>query len=374
MIGSVPGRTMKFVNREMKIDQIIGYFNNKKINLIPPFQRGTVWKLPMRQRLVQNMVNGRPIPAVFLYKNASGSQTNYNILDGKQRLESLILFVGNLRPDDMQVANVEHYFYGNHAKSDVNFSIQIDGQGKTFKDLDDSFVRGFKDYAISTIEIDLDDEEASFDEIVKLFIDINQEGVKVNRFDVVKAINKDPLFRQVFGLIGERKEKKKSIYLKPKNGSFAFVLGHLDAIFRLADENSRVNRMWERMTEVALYSRAHQHRAPADILKAFINPSKTTNKRLNKPEMVKLREAFGFLAAAYKTHPSLTKTKLVTDQPQFYTLITTLLSTELLRKYSTEQLGIRILNSARMIDGLSPTPSSLKRAYSGPRISDQAIS
>ncbi len=85
---------MKFANSHMKIDQIIGYFNSKKMNLIPPFQRGTVWKLPMRQRLVQNMVNGRPIPAIFLYKDADGPQTNLNILDGKQRLESLILFVG----------------------------------------------------------------------------------------------------------------------------------------------------------------------------------------------------------------------------------------------------------------------------------------
>jgi hypothetical protein len=309
------------------------------------------------------MVNGRPIPAVFLYKNASGSQTNYNILDGKQRLESLILFVGNQRPDDMQVEDVEHYFYGKPAKSDVNFAVQIDGKDKTFKELDDSFVRGFKDYAISTIEIDLDDEEASFDEIVKLFIDINQEGVKVNRFDVVKAINKDLLFRQVFGLIGEKKTKKKSVYLKPKNGSFYFVLKHLDAVFKLADENSQVNRMWERMTEIALYSRQpHRHRAPADILKAFINPSRTTNKRLNEPELVRLREAFGFLQAAYSTYPDLTKTKLATDQPQFYTLITTLLSTELLHRNSAEELSVRVLESARIIDGLTPTPPSLKRA------------
>ena len=132
---------MKFVNREMKIDQIIGYFNTRKINLLPPFQRGTVWKLPMRQRLIQNMVSGRPIPAIFLYKNASGSQTNYNILDGKQRLESLILFVGNRRTD-MQVDNVQHYFYGKPASSDANFPIYMDDEEQTFKDLDDSLVRG----------------------------------------------------------------------------------------------------------------------------------------------------------------------------------------------------------------------------------------
>ena len=72
---------MKYVNREMKIDQIISYFNQHKINLIPPFQRGTVWTLPTRQKLMENMIQIRPIPAVFLYKQAEGSQFAYNILD-----------------------------------------------------------------------------------------------------------------------------------------------------------------------------------------------------------------------------------------------------------------------------------------------------
>src|ERR1700722_18558747 len=116
-------RDMKFTNREMKIDQIIGYFNEKKINLIPPFQRGTVWKLPMRQKLVQNMVGGRPIPAIFLYTDANGPQTNLNILDGKQRLESLLLFVGDRR-SDMRVRNLEHYFFGHNAQHDRNFEIE----------------------------------------------------------------------------------------------------------------------------------------------------------------------------------------------------------------------------------------------------------
>jgi hypothetical protein len=56
---------MKYVNREMKIDQIIGYFNDKKINLLPPFQRGSVWKINHRLKLIENMVKERPIPAIF---------------------------------------------------------------------------------------------------------------------------------------------------------------------------------------------------------------------------------------------------------------------------------------------------------------------
>ena len=55
------------------------------------------------------MVLGKPIPAVFLYKEASGSKYSYNILDGKQRLESLILFIASKRPD-LRIPNWRKYF------------------------------------------------------------------------------------------------------------------------------------------------------------------------------------------------------------------------------------------------------------------------
>jgi uncharacterized protein with ParB-like and HNH nuclease domain len=107
---------MDYTNSQMKLDQLIGYFNEKKINLIPPFQRGHVWKLPARQRLIQNIVAGRPIPAIFLYKEADGSKYTYNILDGKQRLESLLLYIGSRR-DDVKIEAVRSYFYSSREKN-----------------------------------------------------------------------------------------------------------------------------------------------------------------------------------------------------------------------------------------------------------------
>ena len=73
---------MNYRNTEMKIDQLVNYFNEEKINLSPAFQRGHVWKLRTRRQLIANIVQGRPIPAIFLYKEASGARYSYNILDG----------------------------------------------------------------------------------------------------------------------------------------------------------------------------------------------------------------------------------------------------------------------------------------------------
>jgi len=359
---------MKYVNREMKIDQIVAYFNDKKFSLIPPFQRGTVWKLPMRQRLIQNMLHARPIPAIFLYKSSAGEQFNYNILDGKQRLESLILFVGNLR-SAMKINHVEHFFYGKPARTNVNFAVDINGADQRFADLDDSIVRTFREYSIPVVEIDWDDEHVSMDEIIKFFVDINQEGIKVSRFDVVKALGKDPLFKQVFQLVAVSKRKKESRYFAPSpTTSFSYVLGRLNNVRKQSDTNAQVNIMWERLTEIALFTRSHQHRAPAEILKAFINPERKPNRKLSDTHLNRLREVFGFLEQSYRHVRGMAETKLATDQPQFYTLVTTLLCTDLLEKYPHAELKERVLAAGKIIDGNMAVSTNLKRAVGDYRV------
>ena len=192
---------MNYRNTQIKLDELIGYFRNEKINLIPPFQRGRVWTTSLRKRLLENMIRGNPIPAIFLYKEESGSMYSYNILDGKQRLESILLFVADARPD-FSVPNWRNYFF--KADPAVKFAINISKAGertknKTFAELDDALVRDFREYSIPVIEIDLDMEEGGLQEIIDLFIDINQLGVKVNRFDIVRTMyEKNRLLSDVF--------------------------------------------------------------------------------------------------------------------------------------------------------------------------------
>src|SRR6266851_4972116 len=106
----------------MKIDQLVSYLNEEKINLSPAFQRGHVWKLIDRKKLLRNIVLGKPIPAIFLYKEAVGSKYSYNILDGKQRLESLILFIADDRPD-VKIDKWQKYFFGPSYRTNARFSL-----------------------------------------------------------------------------------------------------------------------------------------------------------------------------------------------------------------------------------------------------------
>src|SRR5438132_14272122 len=109
-IGAPDGRPMQYRTYDMKMDSLIAFLNQGKINLVPAFQRGHVWKLSDRKKLLSNIVLGRPFPSIFLYKDPSGSRYTYNILDGKQRIESIILFIGPGTPD-LAIDNWADYFY-----------------------------------------------------------------------------------------------------------------------------------------------------------------------------------------------------------------------------------------------------------------------
>jgi hypothetical protein len=182
------------------MDSMISYLNDDKINLSPVFQRGHVWKVGTRRKLVRNIVLGRPIPAIFIYKEPSGSRYSYNILDGKQRVESLILFIGNQRSgagERMAIPGWAKYFSDPKDRKDINFWIELPEGKLTCRELNESVIADLGKYAIPTIEITLTDE-TPLDEIIDLFVDINQEGEPVKRFDVVKAIGREnPLLRSV---------------------------------------------------------------------------------------------------------------------------------------------------------------------------------
>jgi cyclophilin family peptidyl-prolyl cis-trans isomerase len=348
---------MNFVNREMKVDQLVGYINSGKINLIPWFQRGTVWPLTLRKKLLENIVRGRPIPAIFLYKDDSaGSMFAYNILDGKQRLESIMLFVGNKRTD-IKINALNDFFFDRKHRKIRNFKIELDGELIGFDRLDDFLVRNFLEYAIPTIEISL--EDSSMGEIVELFVDINSYGVKVSRFDVVKAMVKDPFLGTVLDLVAVKQQRQRAIHYKAKSSPINRVMGRLSVVARLEPSNARVDRVWERLAEIALFARTGKHRRPVAILNAFIKGGDAAFSAITEAESKRIRNVFKFLDAAYTASPSLAKSRLATNEPQFYTMVTSLLSSDLLSKFAADELINKLTKFGQIVEGKMPAPDRL---------------
>lgn len=344
---------MNFSNSEMKIDQLVNYFNEEKINLSPPFQRGHVWSVGIRKKLLKNMVQGRPIPAIFLYKEAIGSRYSYNILDGKQRLESLILFIGNQR-QDLAINQWQKYFFRKKQRTSADFPIELSDGKKTFAQLEEAIVRDFREYTIPTIEISLSDD-VSLDELISLFVDINQYGVAVKRFDIVKAMAKDPLLKEVFDLLAIKQKRGQDEVYKLKNNDFTAVLKAVQAIASLPAENARVDRMWERLLEIVLFFRTKKHRKPVEILKSFISSPGISSPRLSKPEARKLGSIFSFLRKAYG-NSKLANTRLAADQTHFYTMITSLIGADLLQNFSHDDLVGKLVAFGQILDGIKKMP------------------
>jgi hypothetical protein len=366
-----PGRVgrdwspMNYRNLDLKVDQFVAYVNDDKINLIPPFQRGHVWPLTTRRKLIENIVQGRPIPAIFLYREEAGAKYEYNILDGKQRLESLILFIGHQRPG-IQINNIARYFFDKKVRATANFKIAIGKKKLPLSEMPEDLFRDFQEYVIPTIEITLDpDHPSALDEMISLFVDINSYGERVKSFAIVKAMSKDALLESAFYLISLTQKRGKDVFYKAKKNEITKVLQTLQVVDGLKDANSKVDRMWELLVEIIMFIRTTTHRNPIEILKSFIRAKvgQPGQHKVSAVEQQKLREVFGFLAKAYRIK-KLSGTRLCTNQIHFYTMITSIIAGGLLSKYSQSELTRKLEAFGQILDNKTSVPNKLEETIS----------
>lgn len=70
--------------------------HGSRLHLDPSFQRQSVWTDRDRRKLLLSVLQGYPIPSVFLYaREDENGRVVYDVLDGKQRLESIFMFLGS---------------------------------------------------------------------------------------------------------------------------------------------------------------------------------------------------------------------------------------------------------------------------------------
>lgn len=70
-------------------------YKNRQIDLDPPYQRKPAWKTKQRLLLLSSLFNGIPIPALILHKHfdTKTKKEVYDVLDGKQRVETILHFI-----------------------------------------------------------------------------------------------------------------------------------------------------------------------------------------------------------------------------------------------------------------------------------------
>ncbi len=142
------------------ITWLLDLSNNKQLDLDPPYQRRSVWTLKDRRFFLDTIFRNYPSPSIFLHKtiNDAGKAT-YHVVDGKQRLETILNFVG----DKIRLAND----YGD---------TQLDG--KKWSELADSSLKQrFWNYQITVDQLDFDISDTA---VVNLVFDrLNRNSSKL---------------------------------------------------------------------------------------------------------------------------------------------------------------------------------------------------
>ncbi|HUK40967.1 MAG TPA: DUF262 domain-containing protein [Candidatus Acidoferrales bacterium] len=318
---------MQYKNTEIKLNVLVNYFNEGRINLAPVFQRGRAWKIRMRQELIKNIVRKRPIPAIFMYKKEADAKYVYTILDGKQRIESILMFIRDDNPA-LKINTWKDYISEVKYRHQSGFPVKVawDNKRIPFSKFPNDEIRTLGEYVIPTIEISLD-EDTNLDEIIELFVDINSYGARVTRTDIIKAIKRDdPLLKSVYKLIAEKRPKGMDIFTKVSRTMFRRVLRKLSLVTSAADKHAEADRMWDKLMELVLFLRSgNTHSKGPAALKKFMDA--TEEVALKASERQTLKRTFSFLDKAYRK--GLEKTRLATDYVHFYIMTTSLLQQEI---------------------------------------------
>lgn len=105
-------------------------YRNKQLELNPPYQRKSVWSPADRRFFLDTIFRNYPAPPIFVHREIDDKGfTMFNVVDGKQRLETIMLFAEN------KIAISKSF-------GDENLD------GKKFKDLTTEYKRKFWDYIL----------------------------------------------------------------------------------------------------------------------------------------------------------------------------------------------------------------------------------
>ena len=86
-----------FDSRTYSINDFLEWHDKGQLVLSPKFQRRSVWTDNAKSYLIDTIVRGKPIPKVFIRQsiNVSSRQSIREIVDGQQRLRTIISFLND---------------------------------------------------------------------------------------------------------------------------------------------------------------------------------------------------------------------------------------------------------------------------------------
>lgn len=153
---------------------LVNLHGHGALELSPAFQRDSVWTLTDRKKLIDTVVRNYPIPAIFLYRYSDEGQLRYAVIDGKQRLETLLGFLGHLRGKAFE-AKIE--VPGMQGLQKVS-ARTLKKDGRHFSPLSKEILG----YKVPVIEV-----EGELSDVMELFVRLNSTGKPLTQQEKRKA-------------------------------------------------------------------------------------------------------------------------------------------------------------------------------------------
>lgn len=145
--------------KQWQISKIYREFNS--LDLEPDYQRAAaVWPVEKQQLLIDSLFSGFDVPKVYLHDRGAGHDRRFAVVDGKQRLSTIVSFID----DNFVIAGGEN-------------------DGKRYSELDGDLREVFREIALDAVII----EESSSLEIEDLFYRLNN-GEPLNAAEMRNAL------------------------------------------------------------------------------------------------------------------------------------------------------------------------------------------
>ncbi len=80
---------------DMSVGEIMNLYRNNELTINPAYQRLFRWEPIQKTRFIESLLLGIPIPPIFVFQAESG---NWELIDGLQRISTILEFTGLLRP------------------------------------------------------------------------------------------------------------------------------------------------------------------------------------------------------------------------------------------------------------------------------------
>ena len=163
---------------QYRVSDFISWQRSKTLVLSPSFQRRAVWKSGAKSYLIDTIARGLPIPIIFLRdqrSDLSSLEPNREVVDGQQRLRTLISYIEPSLLDDYNPINDDFQVNSVHNEQLAN---------RSFREIPRNVQQRILDYQFSVhvLSSSVDDRE-----VLSIFARMNSTGIKLNAQELRNA-------------------------------------------------------------------------------------------------------------------------------------------------------------------------------------------